>query len=134
MLELAGTGSGDVVYDLGSGDGRIVILAAEKFGARGVGIELNPELVTTSRQKVAAKGLQEKVTIVQANFLDVDLSPATVVTLYLTDAALATLRPHLERQLRPGTRVVVRFFQIPGWTFERMETTDGSPSYLYTIK
>lgn len=118
MLETANVQPGEMVFDIGSGDGRIVIMAAETFGARAVGIELNEALVAESRRAVAAKGLEDRVKIIQANALDVDLSPADVVTLYLTPDGIELLRPHLERTLRPGTRVVVYVDQIPGWTLD----------------
>ena len=115
MLRVAKVKPDELVIDVGSGDGRIVILAAEDFGARGIGIELDAELVAHSRSVVAARGLDDRVSILHANALDVDISPADVVTLYLTPQGLALLRPYLERTLRPGTRVVSNVFQIPGW-------------------
>lgn len=134
MLELAGVRPGELVFDLGSGDGRIVIMAAEKFGARGVGIEVNEDLVAESRKAVAAKELEEKVKIIHANALDVDLRPADVVTLYLTPQGLELVRPHLERTLRPGTRVVSRIFEISLWTPTQTKVIDGRILYLYVIR
>ncbi len=116
MLETANVQPGEMVFDIGSGDGRIVIMAAETFGARAVGIEIDPTLVAQSRRAVAARGLEDQVRIIQANALDVDLSPADVVTLYLIPEGLELLRPHLERTLRRGTRVVTYVYEIPGWT------------------
>ena len=133
MLEGAQVGREDLVFDLGSGDGRIVIMAAEEFGARAVGIELAPALVAASREAVAAKRLEERVLILEANFFDVDVSPATVVTLFLTRTALAALRPHLEKYLRPGTRVVAYAFPVPHWRAERTEPANGSWLYFYKI-
>ena len=133
MLELAEVQSDDVVFDIGSGDGRIVIAAAELFRARAVGIEIDSDLVTRSRKTVEEKGLSEQVRIVHANALDVDLSPADVVTLYLTPDGLRLLRPHLEATLRSGTRVVCRTFEIDGWTPERIERRENEPVYLYRI-
>lgn len=118
MLETANVQPGEMVFDIGSGDGRIVIMAAETFGARAVGLEINPARVAQSRRAVAARGLEDRVKIIQANALDVDLSPADVVTIYLTPEGIELLRPHLERTLRPGTRVVVYVDQIPGWTLD----------------
>ncbi|MBI4467242.1 MAG: class I SAM-dependent methyltransferase [Acidobacteria bacterium] len=134
MLKLAQVGPDDLVFDLGSGDGRIVIMAAERFGARGVGIELDSVLVANSRLAVREKGLEERVKILEANFLDVDFSPATVVTIYLPKIAIDTLRPHLEQHLRPGTRVVVRQLELPTWTQERQEIREGEVLYLYRFK
>lgn len=133
MLELAEVQSDDVVFDIGSGDGRIVIAAAELFRARAVGIEIDSDLVTRSRKTVEEKGLSEQVRIVHANALDVDLSPADVVTLYLTPDGLRLLRPHLEATLRSGTRVVCRTFEIDGWTAERIERRENEPVFLYRV-
>lgn len=131
MLRLADVVPGEVVMDVGSGDGRIVILAAELFGARGIGIEIDKKWVDRSREAIAAKGLEDSVKILHANALDVDLSVADVVTTYLTAKGLETLRPHLERTLRPGTRVVCHRAEIPGWTPERVMKIDNREIYLY---
>jgi len=115
MLELAKVSSDDVVYDLGSGDGRIVILAAQKFGARAVGVELNSDLYEESSKRVRDLGLQDRVQILHENMFDVNVRHATVVTLYLLTKVNERLRPVLERQLRSGTRIVSHEFQVPGW-------------------
>jgi SAM-dependent methyltransferase len=120
MLALAGVRSDDVVYDLGSGDGRIVIIAAQKYGARGVGIEIDPTLVALSRQLAREGGVEDKVTFVEADMFTADISPATVVTLYLSTTINADLEPKLRRELRPGSRIVSQQFPmgrwIPDWT------------------
>ena len=134
MLTLAGVEQGDLVFDIGSGDGRIAIMAAEQFKARGVGIELDETLVAVSRQNIQEKGLQDRVHIIHANALDVDLSPADVVTLYLTTRGLETLRPHLERTLRPGTRVVCNTFEIPGWTPVSDAKEESWRIFLYRVR
>lgn len=123
MLELAEVRPGEIVFDLGSGDGRVVVMAAEKFNARAVGIEFDEVWVAKSRKAVAAKHLEEQIKIVQADILNVNLSPADVVTIYLTPQGLAELRPHLERYLRPGTRVVSHDYEIPGWTPARVASS-----------
>jgi len=133
MLAVADVQPGEVVFDLGSGDGRIVILAAEKYGARGVGIELNRLLVEKSRQEVTARGLDEQVKILHGDMLDVDLSPADVVTLFLPASGLEQVRPHMESTLRPGTRVVSHQNEIQGWTPERVWPLDGRVLYLYRV-
>jgi len=133
MLQLADVQSDDVVFDIGSGDGRIVIAAAELFRARAVGIEIDSDLAARSRKTIEEKGLTERVRIIHANALDVDLSPADVVTLYLTPDGLRLLRPHLEATLRPGTRVVCRTFEIDGWTPERIERRENEPVFLYRV-
>jgi protein-L-isoaspartate O-methyltransferase len=134
MLRLAGVQPGEVVFDLGSGDGRIVILAAEKFGARGVGIEIDEKLVAESLRAVEAKGLADKVKILHANAFDVDLRPADVVTLYVAPTTMNLLRQHMEATLRLGTRVVSHKFEVTGWVPDRMVEAEGYFVYLYTVK
>jgi protein-L-isoaspartate O-methyltransferase len=115
MLEVAKVQPDDVVYDLGSGDGRIVILAAQKFGARAVGVELNSELYEKSSERIRKLGLQDRAQIIHENMFEVNVRHATVVTLYLLTAVNERLRPMLERQLRSGARIVSHDFQVPGW-------------------
>jgi predicted RNA methylase len=115
MLEAANVKPGEVVYDLGSGDGRIVITAAQKYGAKAVGIEILPDLVEQSRERVKALGLDEKVSIVQNSALRVDLSAADVVTMYFLTTSNDRLRPVLEHWLKPGSRVVSNDFPVKGW-------------------
>ncbi|HEU5464458.1 MAG TPA: class I SAM-dependent methyltransferase, partial [Candidatus Binatia bacterium] len=115
MLELAALKKDDVLYDLGSGDGRIVLTAARKYGIRAVGFEISPDLVKTSRQHIAEAGLEHLAEIRQEDIRNVDLSPATVVTLYLYPGANLRLRPAIVRQLRPGSRVVSLQFTMGSW-------------------
>lgn len=115
MLDLAAVADTDVVYDLGSGDGRIVIAAARR-GARGVGIELDPVLVEESRAAADTAGVAARAEFRRADLFATDLSPATVVTLYLGDALNRRLRPIFLRDLRPGTRVVSQAFDMGDWT------------------
>src|SRR5688572_31544215 len=116
MLELAAVKPIDVVYDLGSGDGRIVIAAAKKYGARGVGVELDPALVKQAQQNAAAAGVANRVRFVTQDLFVTDLRPATVVTLYLLQSLNERLRPKLVRELRPGSRVVSHVFNMgPEW-------------------
>ena len=134
MLALANVKKTDVVYDLGSGDGRIVITAAQKYGARGVGIELDPDLVKKARANAAAAGVSSRVRFVTQNLFDADLRPATVVTLYLLQSLNERLRPKLVRELNPGTRIVSHVFNMgPEWPPERTETIDRSRIYLWSI-
>jgi protein-L-isoaspartate O-methyltransferase len=120
MLEAGHVKPGEMVYDLGSGDGRVVISAAQKFGARAVGVELMPDLVRKARERIQSLGLTDRVTIVEDSALRVDLSPADVVTMwFLTDSNLR-LRPHLEKQLKIGARVVSNEFPIRGWKATEM--------------
>ena len=115
MLELAEVTSNDVVYDLGSGDGRIVIIAAQKYGARGVGVELDPKLIEVSRQVAREAEISERVTFIQGDLFQADISAATVVTLFLSPSVNAELEPKLRRELRPGTRIVSHQFAIGRW-------------------
>jgi len=119
MLEVAKVQPDDVVYDLGSGDGRIVILAAQKFGARAVGVELNSDLYEESSERIRKLGLQGRAQILHENMFEVNVRHATVVTLYLLTAVNERLRPMLERQLRSGARIVSHDFQVPGWQPEQ---------------
>jgi protein-L-isoaspartate O-methyltransferase len=115
MLKLASAGPGDVVYDLGSGDGRIVIAAAREFGARGVGIEIDPALVARAHRAAEDAGVAGRVSFRQQDALTADVSEATVVTLYLLAASNVKLRPLLERSLKPGSRIVAHNYPVGGW-------------------
>lgn len=115
MLTLAELKPGEVVYDLGSGDGRVVIMAAQKFDARAVGIELRGDLVKQALNKVFELGLDRRVKILQRDLFDVDVSPADVVFLYLTTSANQKVKPKLESELRRGTRVVSHDYEVLGW-------------------
>lgn len=122
MLRFAGAGSGDVVVDLGSGDGRIVVAAARDFGARALGIELDGDLVEKSRQNARAAGVAERATFVQGDVLRTDFSQATVVTVYLLPQLINQLQPRFLDGLRPGTRIVSHAFAMTGWKPDRSET------------
>ena len=121
MLRLAEVKSEETVYDLGCGDARILVMAAQKFGARGVGVELDAEVFALALQNVRRNRLEERITLVRGNMFEADLRDADVVALYLLPQALAHLRPVLERQLRPGARVVTHDFGIAGWQAVRTE-------------
>lgn len=121
MLRFAGTREGDVVLDLGSGDGRIVIEAALKFGARGIGIELDPGLVEKSRERVREAKLAERVAIVHGDVLQADISKASVVTVYLLPSLIGRLQPRFIDELQPGTRIVSHAFYMPSWKADRTE-------------
>lgn len=133
MLELAEVKSSDVLYDLGSGDGRIVIQAAKKYGVHGVGVEIDADLVRKSEDMAKAEKLDGLVEFREQDALTVDVSPATVVTLYMLPEFNAKLRPNLERQLKPGTRVVSHDFPIQGWTPIKVETMDGGWYHTHII-
>ena len=113
MLQLANVQPGEVVYDLGSGDGRVLIVAAREFGARAVGVEIDPLKYLWTRLMIALLHLGDRVSVRRANFFEVDLAEADVVTLYLLPKTHAKLLPKLERELRPGARVVAHEFELP---------------------
>ncbi len=134
MLDLANVKSTDVVYDLGSGDGRIVITAAKKYGARGVGIEIDPALVKQATQNAAAAGVSDKVRFLTGDIFTADIGGATVVTLYLLQSINERLRPKLVRELKPGTRIVSRVFNMgPEWAPERTVALDRNRIFLWTV-
>lgn len=117
MLKVAGAGPDDVVYDLGCGDGRILFTAVEEFGVRkAVGFDLNPIMCQTVQNKVALKSLNNRIEVVNRNFFLVDLSQATLVTIYLTTSGNTKLKPKFEKELHRGSRVVSHDFPIHGWT------------------
>jgi len=131
MLVLAELKPGEVFYDLGAGDGRTVIMAAQEFGARAVGIELREDLAKKALQTVYQLGLQDRVTILHSNLFDVDISPADVVFLYLTTSANEKVKPKLEAELKPGARVVSHDYEIVGWKPVKVEEFCENPSLGY---
>ena len=137
MLTLAGVGPRDVVYDLGCGDGRIVIAAAQKFGARGVGIDIDPARIFEAEQNAKTAGVERLVRFELRDALKADVSDATVVTLYLLSALNVQLRPLLTRQLRPGARIVSHSFAMGSWEPDVVDTftsADGLSRTLYLWK
>ena len=133
MLELAGVTANDLVYDLGCGDGRIVVAAAKDFGARGVGYDLNPKRIQEATENAQNAGVQNRVRFVQGNLFDADIHDATVVTLYLLTSVNMKLRPKLWHDLKPGTRVVSHMFDMGDWEPEKTVTVDGRRIYLWRI-
>jgi len=138
MLTLAKVTKTDVVYDLGCGDGRILVAAAKRFGARGVGVEIDPDLVKTARAAVAKAGVGDKVTIIEGNIFDpaIKIGDATVVTLFLLESLNQRLREtRLQTELKPGTRVVSNAFTMgPRWPPEKSESVGNTTIYLWTMK
>jgi predicted RNA methylase len=132
MLSVAAVKPGETVYDLGSGDGRIIVAAAKKFHARSVGIELNPLWVFWTRLKVAVLGLRGRTKVVWGNFFSVDLSEADVVTLYLLQSTNYKLEPKLKKELKPGSRVVSHAFTFNDWNPVKADAK--LQIYLYTVK
>lgn len=124
MLQLGGVGPGDFLIDLGSGDGRIPIRAATRFGTRGIGVEIEDHLVGLARIEAQKQNVQDKVTFEVRDLFDADLSRATVVTAYLYPAVNQRLRPRLFEQLRPGTRIVTHDFDFGDWRPDRKLTVD----------
>ena len=139
MLDLAGLKPGETLYDLGCGDGRILIAAAQKYHVKAVGVEISDRLARTAEDNVKAMGLEERVKIVHGDFMQTDLSPADVVTLYLITTANENLRPNLEKYLKKDARVVSYDYPIPGWKVINQEETDPSrygnrhTIYLYQV-
>jgi SAM-dependent methyltransferase len=134
MLDLAKVKKGDVVYDLGCGDGRIVITAVKERGARGVGIDLNPQRIAEAKLNAKEAGVADKVEFTVGDLFKTDFSQASVVTLYLLPSVNAKLRPQLWRQLKVGTRVVSHAFDMGSdWPPEKTETVGGSTVYYWTI-
>ena len=133
MLTAARVTSADVVYDLGSGDGRIVIAAAKEYGARGVGIEVNPQLVAESNASARAAGVSHLVQFIQGDLFTADFSAATVVTLYLSPSLNERIKPRLLRELRPGSRVVSHVYDMLGWTADQRVDVDGRWVFLFTV-
>jgi len=130
MLEAAHIKPGDVVYDLGSGDGRIVITAAQQFGARGVGVEIQPDLCRKATDKIKDLGLQDKVRMLEDSALHVDLHEADVVTMFFLTSSNERLKPNLEKYLKKGARVVSNQFPITGWKpTEVVHLKSGSMNY-----
>ena len=133
MLKLANVTKDDVVYDLGSGDGRIVIAAARNYGARGVGIDIDPERIEESNENATKAGVTDKVEFIEADLFESDFSEASVVTLYLLSSLNEKLQPILMQQLKPGTRIVSHAFDMGDWEPEETQMVDGTTIYLWKI-
>ena len=133
MLELAQVKKGDVVYDLGSGDGRIVRTAAKKYGVKAVGFEIDPDLIKQSRESIKKEGLGQLAEIREQDIRTVDLSPATVVTMYLLPEVNLMLRPNVWRQLKPGSRLVSHDFDMGDWKAEKVEHIKDSSGWDHTL-
>ena len=133
MLKLAGVGSSDVVYDLGSGDGRIVIMAAKKFGATAVGVEIDTDLVHESRETARRAGVADKVSILEQDLFQTDIRRASVVTMYLLPKTLDRLKPKLIAELKPGSRIVSFSFPMSNWPPTKVEEVNGRRVYLWVV-
>lgn len=133
MLKLAGVKTGDVLYDLGSGDGRIPVTAASTYGVRAIGIDIDPQRIAEARANAEAAGVTNLATFRQADLFESDFSEADVVTLYLLPSLNERLRPKLLSELKPGTRIVSHAFAMGDWTPEVTQEVNGSTIYLWTV-
>jgi len=133
MLKLAQVKRGDVLYDLGSGDGRIVIAAAKRYGVRGTGVDIDPERIREANANARKAGVSARVRFLNEDLFDIDFRDATVVTLYLLPRINLKLRPKLLAELRPGTRIVSHGFDMGDWKPERVAEVGNSTIYLWTI-
>lgn len=131
MLQMANLAPGETLYDLGAGDGRVILTAAREFGARAVGIEIDPLRAALCNWRIRLGRLQDRVRVERANFFDVDLSNADVVTFYLSQAAADRLKDKFERELRPGARVVSHRRPVPGWRPAAVDERRGL--YVYVM-
>lgn len=133
MLNLAKVTKNDVVYDLGCGDGRIVITAAEKYGATGIGVDLNPVRIEEARENAKEAGVTKKVTFHEGNLFDFDFSKASVLTLYLLPDVNLKLRPKILKEMKPGSRVVSHAFDMGDWEPDKQITVAGKTVYLWIV-
>ncbi len=133
MLALAGVGRNDVVLDLGCGDGRIPITAAKAFGAKGIGVDIDPQRIAEANANAKAAGVSHLVTFKLEDAMTTDLSQATVVTLYLLSSSNLKLRPILTRQLKPGARIIAHNFAMGDWEAEKIETFPDREGRMRTI-
>jgi ribosomal protein L11 methylase PrmA len=133
MLKLAKVTPNDVVYDLGSGDGRILIAAAKNYGARGVGIDIDPERVREATANARANNVADKVTFRQEDLFTADITPATVVTIYLSPTVNWRLAGKLMKELKPGTRVVSHAFDLGDWKPQQRLMVSGRPVFFWTV-
>lgn len=134
MLKLAHAKSKDVVYDLGCGDGRIVIMAAKRYGSRGVGIDLNPERIRQARANARREGVAHLVSFQVGDVYDADLRSATVVMLYLLPDMNLKLRPKLKSELKPGAKIVSHSFDMGDWNAKKQKTIGGERIYLWVLR
>ncbi len=133
MLKLGGVKAGDFVIDLGSGDGRIVITAVKEFGARGQGVDIDPQRIEEAQANAKTAGVADRVKFLQGDLFKADISKATVVTLYLLPDVNLRLKPKLLRELKPGTRIVSHSFDMGEWKPEKTVKVNGSTIYRWVV-
>ena len=133
MLKLAEVKKGDVLYDLGSGDGRLVITAAKKYGVRGTGIDIDPRRIEEATANAKKEGVENLVQFRNQDLFEADFRDATVITLYLLPGINLKLRPKLWKELKPGTRIVSHSFDMGDWQAEKQVDVDGRILYFWTI-
>ena len=133
MLDLGKVGKNDVVYDLGCGDGRIVVTAAKKYGATGIGVDLNPERIKEANENAKEKGVEKKVKFYEGNLFDFDFSKASVLTLYLLPDVNLQLKPKILAEMKPGSRVVSHAFDMGDWKPDKQISVDGRTVYMWTV-
>jgi predicted RNA methylase len=131
MLELVELTSNDTLYDLGSGDGRILILAAQQYGAKAVGIEIDPIRYYRTKRKIERRGLEKQIQLIQGNFFDQNLADATVITIYQSQRTNQKIKPKFLEELRPETRIISNRWTFEGWT--PIKVDDTIPLYLYKL-
>src|SRR4051812_48708838 len=133
MLKLARTRKSDVVYDLGCGDGRIVIAAAKQYGARGVGVDIDPERIQEARANAKREGVESLVRFTAQNVYDLDFSEATVVTLYLLPDMHRKLSPRFQQELKPGARIVTHTFDLGEWKPHKIQNVGGEQIFFWRV-
>ena len=133
MLKVSNVGKNDVIYDLGSGDGRIVITAAKQYGARGTGIDIDPQRIKEATENAKQAGVSDRVRFLNQDLFETNFSEATVVTLYLLPSLNLKLRPKLLAELKPGTRIVSHAFDMGDWAPEKTLDVDGRKVYYWVV-
>ncbi|MFH0768731.1 MAG: methyltransferase domain-containing protein [Chloroflexota bacterium] len=133
FFELAPVSSSDIIYDLGSGDGRLLFAALEKGAGKCIGIDMDHQLVNDAREAAKNKHVDDKLTFIEADVMEQDLSQASVILCYLLSSASAALKPKFEKELKPGTRIIMESFPVPGWKPTKTKELNGRSFYLYIM-
>lgn len=133
MLKLGSVKKGDVLFDLGCGDGRIVVTAAQRYGVTATGVDIDPERIAEAKENATRAGVNDKVQFVEGNLFEADLTKASVVTLYLLPSINMKLRPKLWKELKPGSRVVSHSFDMEDWKPTKTAEVNGRRIYLWVI-